>query len=55
MRRMSSLLDRTKAFCARFNLRLPILLAPMAGVPAPALSVAIADAGGLGSFGFDAA
>jgi nitronate monooxygenase len=51
MRRMSPLLDRTKAFCARFNLRVPILLAPMAGVPAPALSIAIADAGGLGSCG----
>src|SRR5690349_10899736 len=48
---MTAILDRTRAFCARFNLRVPILLAPMAGVPAPALSVAIADAGGLGSCG----
>src|SRR5215467_9893965 len=48
---MTSTLDRTKAFCARFNLRVPILLAPMAGVPAPALSIAVADAGGLGSCG----
>ena len=48
---MSSIDERTKSFCARFNLRVPILLAPMAGVPAPALSVAVADAGGLGSCG----
>jgi nitronate monooxygenase len=46
---MSPVLDRAKAFCARFNLRVPILLAPMAGVPAPALSIAVANAGGLGS------
>ncbi len=51
MRRMTPVLDRTKAFCARFNLRVPILLAPMAGVPAPALSIAVANAGGLGSCG----
>ena len=44
-------LNRAEAFCRRFGLRAPILLAPMAGVPAPALSVAIADAGGLGSCG----
>src|SRR5215831_19361146 len=48
---MTPVLDRTKAFCARFNLRVPILLAPMAGVPAPALSIAVANAGGLGSCG----
>jgi nitronate monooxygenase len=51
MRRMTSILDRTNGFCARFNLRVPILLAPMAGVPAPALSIAVANAGGLGSCG----
>jgi nitronate monooxygenase len=42
---------RAEAFCARFGLRLPILLAPMAGVPAPALSAAIASAGGMGAVG----
>ena len=51
MRAMAPLPDRTRDFCARFNLRTPILLAPMAGVPAPALSVAVANAGGLGSCG----
>jgi nitronate monooxygenase len=43
--------ERTSAFCARFHLRVPILLAPMAGVPAPALTIAVANAGGLGSCG----
>jgi nitronate monooxygenase len=42
---------RAEAFCRRFGLTLPILLAPMAGVPAPPLSAAIASAGGLGSLG----
>jgi nitronate monooxygenase len=48
---MTPVPDRTRAFCTRFNLRVPILLAPMAGVPAPALSIAVANAGGLGSCG----
>ncbi len=48
---MSATFDRTQAFCTRFDLRIPILLAPMAGVAAPALSSAIANAGGLGSCG----
>lgn len=40
-----------RAFCARYGLRLPILLGPMAGVPAPELSAAIARAGGMGACG----
>lgn len=40
-----------RAFCARYGLRLPILLGPMAGVPAPDLSAAIARAGGMGACG----
>lgn len=48
---MSLVLERTQAFCARFGLRLPILLAPMAGATAPSLSIAVANAGGLGSCG----
>ena len=40
-----------RAFCDRFGLRLPILLAPMAGACPPALSIAVANAGGLGSCG----
>jgi nitronate monooxygenase len=42
---------RAEAFCARFGLRLPILLAPMAGACPPALSAAVASAGGLGACG----
>ncbi|MBX9873377.1 MAG: nitronate monooxygenase, partial [Beijerinckiaceae bacterium] len=42
---------RYSVFCRRFGLRLPILLAPMAGVPAPALSIAVATAGGMGGCG----
>jgi nitronate monooxygenase len=38
-------------FCERLGLRVPILLAPMAGVPAPALSAGLAAAGGLGACG----
>ena len=48
---MRDALDRAEAFCARFGLRAPILLAPMAGASAPALSIAVANAGGLGACG----
>lgn len=44
-------IQRAHNFCSRFGLRVPILLAPMAGIPAPALSVAVANAGGLGACG----
>jgi nitronate monooxygenase len=46
-----SIRDRTTAFCRRFGLRVPILLAPLAGASAPALSIAVANAGGLGACG----
>jgi nitronate monooxygenase len=42
---------RAEAFCERFGLRLPILLAPMSGACPPALAIAVAEAGGLGSCG----
>jgi nitronate monooxygenase len=48
---MSPVVDRAEEFCRSIGLRLPILLAPMAGVAAPALSIAVANAGGLGSCG----
>jgi nitronate monooxygenase len=51
MIRTSSTLESAKAFCARFDLRIPILLAPMAGVSSPALSIAVAIAGGIGACG----
>ncbi|MBV9914709.1 MAG: nitronate monooxygenase [Sinobacteraceae bacterium] len=42
---------RVATFCERFGLQVPILLAPMAGVPAPQLSIEVARAGGLGALG----
>ena len=48
---MSAAMKRADDFCARFGLRAPILLAPMAGASAPSLSIAVANAGGLGSCG----
>lgn len=48
---MSTPLERARAFCSRFGLQLPILLAPMAGASAPSLSIAVANAGGLASCG----
>lgn len=44
-------LARADEFCRRFGLRVPILLAPMAGASAPSLSVAVMNAGGLGACG----
>jgi nitronate monooxygenase len=43
--------ERSLAFCQHFGLRVPILLAPMAGASAPALSIAVGDAGGMGAAG----
>jgi nitronate monooxygenase len=48
---MASVITRAEAFSARFGLGAPILLAPMAGASAPALSIAVANAGGLGACG----
>ncbi len=48
---MSVTTTRVESFCTRFGLRVPILLAPMAGASAPSLSIAVANAGGLGSCG----
>lgn len=42
---------RAEAFCERFGLRAPVLLAPMAGASPPSLSAAVANAGGLGACG----
>ncbi|ASR44062.1 2-nitropropane dioxygenase [Xanthomonas citri pv. mangiferaeindicae] len=43
--------QRADAFCARFGLRIPVLLGPMAGACPPALAAAVADAGGMGAMG----
>lgn len=48
---MNDIRVRTDAFCARFGLRLPILLAPMAGACPPSLSIAVMQAGGMGACG----
>jgi len=42
---------RVGAFTDRLGLRLPILLAPMAGACPPSLSIAVANAGGMGACG----
>ena len=44
-------LARARAFCDAFSLRVPILMAPMAGACPPALAAAVASAGGLGGCG----
>lgn len=51
MTKLHPSLSRARAFCERFGLRLPILLAPMAGASPPSLSIAVANAGGLGACG----
>ncbi len=43
--------QRVESFCRRFELRAPILLAPMAGASSPSLSIAVGKAGGLGACG----
>ncbi len=43
--------ERAKSFCSRFGLHVPVLQAPMAGVTAPGLAVAVANAGGMGAYG----
>jgi nitronate monooxygenase len=44
-------MERARAFCSRYKLELPILLAPMAGACPPSLSIAVANAGGMGAMG----
>jgi nitronate monooxygenase len=48
---MTTARSRAGAFCARFGLRLPILMAPMASACPPAMAAAVANAGGMGAFG----
>lgn len=48
---MTSPRSRAAAFCERFGLDRPILLAPMAGACPPSLSIAVANAGGMGAAG----
>ena len=48
---MNSPRDRAAAFCERYGIRIPILLAPMAGACPSSLSIAVAHAGGMGAMG----
>lgn len=47
----SSLFSRVDDFTKQIGIRVPILLAPMAGACPPSLSIAVANAGGLGACG----
>src|SRR4029077_17164434 len=47
----SSARGRAEAFANRLGIRLPILLAPMAGAGPPLLLIAVANAGGVGACG----
>ena len=44
-------MGRAEAFCTSYRLRIPVLLAPMAGACPPSLSIAVAGAGGFGACG----
>lgn len=48
---MTSIQMRAEKFCKQFDLEIPILLAPMAGACPPALSISVANAGGMGACG----
>src|ERR1700677_4860512 len=43
--------ERAAQFCATYGLRLPILMAPMAGACPATLAAAVANAGGMGAMG----
>lgn len=48
---MTASVTRAFGFCSRFGIDVPILLAPMAGACPPSLSIAVANAGGMGAAG----
>ena len=48
---MSPTRARAESFCGRFGLKMPVLLAPMAGACPPSLSIAVMNAGSLGACG----
>jgi len=47
----SSVIERVNAFCASYDLRIPVLMAPMAGACPPELASAVSNAGGMGACG----
>jgi len=51
LRAMTTPWERAKEFCRRFGCQVPVLLAPMAGACPPSLSIAVANAGGMGAAG----
>jgi nitronate monooxygenase len=50
-RPLSHPLPRVEAFTAKLGIQFPILLAPMSGACPPSLSIAVANAGGMGACG----
>jgi nitronate monooxygenase len=46
---MTNVRSRTDAICERLGIKVPVLLAPMAGACPPSLSIAVANAGGMGA------
>ena len=49
--RYTSAIARAQHFCDTYELRVPVLMAPMAGACPPALAAAVANAGGMGACG----
>lgn len=47
----SAALERARKFAETYNMQVPIMLAPMAGACPPSLSIAVANAGGMGAAG----
>jgi nitronate monooxygenase len=45
------MIERVQQFCDRYHLTMPVMLAPMAGASPVSLSVAVANAGGMGAMG----
>ena len=43
-------ITRAEAFCEAYGIRIPVLLAPMAGACPASLSIAVASAGGLSAW-----
>jgi len=51
MSNTNSATARVNAFCTQYELRIPVLMAPMAGACPPALATAVGNAGGMGACG----
>jgi nitronate monooxygenase len=47
----SAALERARRFASAYGLRVPVVLAPMAGASPPSLAIAVANAGGMGALG----